>query len=145
MRAKLVRKANGLVRAKVVRSRKKAKFEEIHQHAKESRWSAWSYDDNHDVRQFMILVQSPMPSDRSLRSGLLEVVDEMWLGISGVDVVSSYNVVFAKFAGRTEQLLRLRTTLLPDGTRVTFFVRERKDSHARKRDTASHGDLSATC
>ena len=106
--------------------RKKAKFEDMQQHAKESRWSAWSFDDNYDVREFMILVQSPMPSDRSLRSGLIKVAEEMWLGISDVEVISSYNAVFAKFTGRTEQLVRLRTTLLPDGTRVTFFVREQQ-------------------
>ena len=108
----------------------------MQQHAKESRWSAWSFDDNHDVREFMILVQSPMPSDRSLRSGLIKVAEEMWLGISDVEVISSYNVVFAKITGRTEQLVRLRTTLLPDGTRVTFFDRGRKENHARERDAA---------
>ena len=109
-------------------------FEELQRHARESRWSAWSFDDNDDVREFVILVQSPMPSDISLKSGLLKAAEEMWLDISNLDVVSSCNVVFAKFAGRTGQLVRLRTTLLPDGTRVTFEVRERTENHARKRD-----------
>ena len=114
--------------------RKKAKSEEMQRHARGSRWSAWSFDDNDDVREFVILVQSPMPSDSSLKSGLFKVAEEMWLEISNLDVVSSCNVVFAKFAGRTEQLVRLRTTLLPDGTRVAFEVRKRKEEHARERD-----------
>ena len=79
-------------------------------------------------------MQSPMPSDISLKSGLLKVAEEMWLEISSLDVVSGGNVVLAKFAWRTEQLVRLQTTLVPDGTRVAFEVRKRKEEHARERD-----------
>ena len=100
--------------------RKKAKFEELQRHARESRWNAWSFDDKDDAREFVIFVQSPMPSDSSLKSGLFKVAEEMWLEISILDVTSSCNAVFAKFAGKTEQLVRLRTTLLQDGTGVTF-------------------------
>ena len=86
----------------------------------ESRWSAWSFDDKDEVREFVILVQSPMPSDSALKSGFFKAVEEVWLESSILDVVSSCNVVFAKFTGKTEQLVPLRTTLLQDGTSVTF-------------------------
>ena len=98
----------------------KAKSEELQQHTKESRWSAWSFDDDHDVREFVILVQSPMPSDSSLKSGLVKVAEEMWLEISILDVAFSCNAVLARCSGETEQLVRFRTTLLQDGTGVTF-------------------------
>ena len=105
--------------------REKAKFEDLQRHARESQWSAWSFDDNDDVREFVILVQSPMPSDSSLKSGLSKSL-KMWLEISILDVTSSCNAVFAKFAGKTEQLVRLRTTLLQDGTGVTFQLARKR-------------------
>ena len=106
--------------------RKKAKLEELQRHARESRWSAWSFDDKDDVREFVILVQSPMPSNSSLKSGLFKVASEMWLEISILDVTSNCDAVFAKFAGKTEQLVRLRTTLLQDGTSVTFQLARKR-------------------
>ena len=106
--------------------RKKATFEELQRHARESRWSAWSFDDNDDVREFVISVQSPMPSNSSLKSGLFKVASEMWLEISILDVTSNCDAVLAKFAGKTEQLVRLRTTLLQDGTSVTFQLARKR-------------------
>ena len=78
------------------------------------------------MREFVILVQSPMPSDSSLMSGLFKVASEMWLEISILDVTSNCDAVLAKFAGKTEQLVRLRTTLLQDGTSVTFQLARKR-------------------
>ena len=105
----------------------------MQQHAKESRWSAWSFDDDNDVRGFVVFVQPPMPSDTSLKSGLFKVAEQMWLKISKMEVVSDRNLVFAVFAGRTEQLLRLQTTLLSNGTSVAFEVRKRKEQPGGER------------
>ena len=112
---------------------KKAKFEELQRHARESRWSAWSFDDGNDVREFVVFVQPPMPSDTSLKSGLFKVAEQWWLKMSKMEVVSDRNLVFAVFAGRTEQLVRLQTTLLPNGTSVAFKVRKRKEQPAGER------------
>ena len=88
-----------------------------------------SFDDKDEVQEFVIMVQSPMPSESSLKSGLSKTAREMWLEISILDMIStsSCNAVLAKFTGKTKQLVRLRKTLLQDGTSVTFqSARKRK-------------------
>ena len=50
----------------------------------------------------------------------------MWLEISILDVTSNCDAVLAKFAGKTEQLVRLRITLLQDGTSATFQLARKR-------------------
>ena len=102
-------------------------------HATESRRSARSFEDDNDVREFVFFVQPPMPSDTSLKSGLFNAAEQMWLNISEMEVVSDLNLVFAVFAGMTEQPVRFQTTLLPNCTNVAFKVRTRKEQLAWER------------
>ena len=54
------------------------------------------------------------------------------LTIASVDCVWEKNMAFAQVTGKTEQLVRLHATMLPDGTKVTFKLRKPKSMQPRK-------------
>ena len=95
-----------------------------HAHAQESQWHMWRWEDVEDTRAFVIFIQQPLPSEHVFKRGLFAVAQEMWLNITNVDCVWEKNMAFAQFTGKTEQLVRLHTTMLPDGTKVTFKLRK---------------------
>ena len=70
-----------------------------------------------------MFIQPPMPSDTVLKKDLMAIAEEMWLAVCNIHCVHGKSLVFASFAGRTAQLLRLKETTLPSGTHVVLKER----------------------
>ena len=84
------------------------------------------------MRDFVIFVESSTSPETILKRSLYSIAGEMWMKVTKLEYVSERKLMFATFCGKTEQLLRLQTTLLPDGTQVTFKLRKPKGEQTQR-------------
>ena len=87
------------------------------------------------TREFFVCVSERIPPEQEFRKHMYSMAKEMWLSILSLRYVAKKSCAFVVLCGRTEQVLRMKSTVLGDGTSVTFRLSEGRADRKRQRSS----------